>query len=430
MSHTPSYNTRQIALKALHHILYKHTPLEAALASLPDTKRMEVRDRAHALLLIKTTLRRYGIIDKFIQTHLQKPLPVNAKKVELALALGIVQLWYLDTPAHAAVNETVDAAKREGLSRYAGLINAVLKKAAAISAHEVSDQFSNLPAWLQESLEHAYGSETAHIIAHVHSTEPPLDITVKSDVAMWAERLGGTILTPYTVRIENAGSIAQLEGFSEGHWWVQDVAATIPVLMLGNVEGKHVIDLCAAPGGKTAQLIAGGAQVTAIEKSSQRLHTLEENLARLHFSAQTICADALHYTPSFTPDAILLDAPCSATGIIRRHPDIPFHRMPEDVVRLAEIQKKLLHHALDYLKPGGNLVYSVCSLQPEEGEEQIASLLASRSDVSLVPPHLKLDIIQEKHIKNNQLRTTPAILHAEGSMDGFYAVLLEKTKSN
>ncbi len=221
-------------------------------------------------------------------------------------------------------------------------------------------------------------------MAEVHLTEPPLDITVKSDPDFWAQQLGGTALPTGSVRLRDMRNITQLKGFSEGSWWVQDMAATIPARVLGDVREKRVIDLCAAPGGKTAQLAAGGAKVSAVDMSKERIAMLKTNVHRLKLQAEYVTTDASKWLPAFAPDAILLDAPCSATGTLRRHPDVAWLRQPEDIIRLQETQARLLRHALGILKPGGTLVYAVCSLQPEEGERQITEqLLNENKDVKI-----------------------------------------------
>ncbi len=224
-------------------------------------------------------------------------------------------------------------------------------------------------------------------IAEMHLTEPPLDITVKTDPAFWADQLNGVVLPMGSVRLRETRNITQLKGFSEGNWWVQDMAATIPARLLGNVHDKRVIDLCAAPGGKTAQLASAGAKVSAVDMSRERIAMLKTNVHRLKLQADYVTTDASKWLPAFAPDAILLDAPCSATGTLRRHPDVAWHRKPEDIVWALRTQTQavMLRHALDILKPGGTLVYSVCSLQPEEGEQQIQQLLNERKDVTLMP---------------------------------------------
>ncbi|HMN88113.1 MAG TPA: RsmB/NOP family class I SAM-dependent RNA methyltransferase, partial [Bauldia sp.] len=234
----------------------------------------------------------------------------------------------------------------------------------------------NTPDWLWTRWVSAYGEETARAIAAAHRVEPALDLTVRSDAAGWAERLGGIVLPTGSVRLVPSGPVDALPGFTEGAWWVQDAAAALPARLLGDVAGKHVADLCAAPGGKTAALAAAGARVTAVDASAARLTRLSANLARLGLSAETVAADILAWEPDAAFDAILLDAPCTATGTIRRHPDIAWLKRPEDVAKLADLQGRMLDRIVPWLKPGGTLVYCTCSLEPEEGEAQAARLAA------------------------------------------------------
>jgi 16S rRNA (cytosine967-C5)-methyltransferase len=306
----------------------------------------------------------------------------------------------------------------------------VLKRAAregkAISDTQDAAKL-NTPDWLWKSWEKAYGGDTARRIAEIHLTEPPLDITVKSDPELWAKELGGVALPMGSVRLRDARNITHLKGFNEGFWWVQDMAATIPARLLGDVHDKRVIDLCAAPGGKTAQLASAGAKVQAVDRSKERIAMLKTNVHRLKLQAEYVTTDASKWMPAFAPDAILLDAPCSATGTLRRHPDVAWHRKPEDITRLRETQHELLLHALGILKPGGTLVYAVCSLQPEEGEQQIQQLLNERKDVNLLPVRAaELGLPAECVTSKGEIRTLPCHLSELGGMDGFYAARLNK----
>ena len=235
------------------------------------------------------------------------------------------------------------------------------------------------------------------------------------------------LLPTGSVRLKDARNITRLKGFEEGSWWVQDMAATIPARLLGDVHDKRVIDLCAAPGGKTAQLASAGAKVSAVDRSKERIAMLKTNVHRLKLQAEYVTTDASKWLPAFAPDAILLDAPCSATGTLRRHPDVAWHRRPEDIKRLRETQASLLRHALGILKPGGTLVYAVCSLQPEEGEQQIAQLLNECKYVNLLPANAaELGLPGECMTQKGEIRTLPCHLAELGGMDGFYAVRLRK----
>jgi 16S rRNA (cytosine967-C5)-methyltransferase len=293
-------------------------------------------------------------------------------------------------------------------------------KAAILGEQDASKL--NTPAWLWQRWIRHYGEENVSRIAAAHLEEPLLDLSVKANAAAWAERLSGSLLPWGTVRLSAKGRIEDIEGYDEGAWWVQDAAAALPALLLGDVKGLRVADLCAAPGGKTAQLAAHGAHVTAVDISAPRLRRLQENLARLNLKAETVQANASEWTPTEPFDAVLLDAPCSATGTIRRNPDIPYLKSEADIAALASVQARLLNHALSLLKPGGQLVYATCSLEPEEGDEQIRPLLAERGDIALKPIKAdELGVPPEAIIPQGMLRTLP--FHACG-MDGFFAARL------
>jgi len=324
----------------------------------------------------------------------------------------------------------VEMTKQVKLEKFGGLVNAVLKRVAA-EGKAISDAQDaprlNTPPWLWKSWELAYGPEATHKIAEMHLREPPLDLSVKTDPNYWAEQLGGVVMPLGSVRLRDTRNITQLKGFTEGYWWVQDMAATIPARLLGNVREKRVIDLCAAPGGKTAQLAVSGAKVSAVDKSKERIAMLKTNVHRLKLQADFVTTDAFKWMPTLQPDAILLDAPCSATGTLRRHPDVALHREPADIARMVETQGKMLRHALDMLQPGGLLVYSVCSLQPEEGEQQITSLLAERRDVKLEPIQpAELGGLTECITARGEVRTLPFHLAELDGMDGFYAAKILK----
>ena len=319
------------------------------------------------------------------------------------------------------------------MEKFSGLVNAVLKK-VSLEGKAIADAQDaakmNTPEWLWNAWEKAYGAQNTRLIAEIHMKEPPLDITVKTDPAFWAEQLGGVVLPMGSVRLRETRNITQLKGFTEGYWWVQDMAATIPARLLGDVKEQRVIDLCAAPGGKTAQLAASGAKVSAVDMSKERIAMLKTNVHRLKLQADYVTTDASKWLPAFAPDAILLDAPCSATGTLRRNPDVAWNRKPEDIERLTQTQHKMLHHAFDMLRPGGRLVYSVCSLQPEEGEQQITKFLAARKDATLVPVDpAVLGGLKECITARGEVRTLPCHLADMDGMDGFYAAILTKHNS-
>jgi 16S rRNA (cytosine967-C5)-methyltransferase len=354
--------------------------------------------------------------------------------VETALLLGAAQILFLNVPDHAAVDLAVRLVGTDRNSaHYAGLVNATLRRVAREGAARLAGLDTivlDTPGWLLARWVKAYGEPTARAIAAANALEPALDLTVKSDADAWAARLGGRVLPTGTVRILSHGPVTALPGFAEGAWWVQDAAAALPVRLLGNVEKKRIVDLCAAPGGKTAQLAAAGAAVTAVERSPARLSRLRENLARLSLSAELICADVL--TWSAEPfDAVLLDAPCSATGTIRRHPDVPWRRRPEDIAALSAVQRGLIERALALTKRGGTVVYCTCSLEPEENEDVIVALLARESEVQRIPITPAEVFGKPEFIsKDGDLRTLPCQLPSADSrfagIDGFYAGRLKK----
>ncbi len=278
----------------------------------------------------------------------------------------------------------------------------------------------NTPEWLWQSWCAAFGPKVASAIAAAHLVEPPLDLTVKGEAARWAAALGAEVLPSGTLRRRAGGLIERLPGFEEGAWWVQDAAAALPVRLLGPIEGATVIDLCAAPGGKAAQLAAAGARLVAVERDEARLARLRQNLARLRLAAETVHADAVEWRPRRPAGLVLLDAPCTSTGTIRRHPDIARLKRPTDMARLTRLQDRLLDAAADMLAPAGSLVYSVCSLQREEGEERIAALL--RRDARLRANPIKAEEVygQSEFITpDGYLRTLPSHLPAQGGLDGF-----------
>lgn len=419
-------------------VLDQRRPLEDTLAAQPGFAKLELRDRGFARLLLATTLRRLGQIDALIGQCLERPLPRAGQQAQHLLRLGTAQLLFLGTPPHAAVSASVGLADQPALSAHKKLINAVLRRLAREGAAWRDNQDAvrlNTQTWLWQSWRGHYGEKVCRAIATQHLAEPPLDLTLKPglDGAEWAERLSASRLPNGTLRraASEGGMITGLPGFDEGAWWIQDAAASLParVLMsaLGDVAGQRIIDLCAAPGGKTAQLAAAGAAVTAIEKSPARLARLRENLARLGLTAETIEADASVWRPPAPVDGVLLDAPCSATGTIRRHPDIGWTKRAADMPKLAGLQDSLLTNALAMVKPGGILVYAVCSLEPAEGISRIAALLRSGAPVSRLPIAASECFgLPAQITSDGDLRALPCHLADQGGMDGFYVARLKR----
>ena len=417
-------NARIAAAELLIAVLEDGRALEDALDQTQSYNRLEGRDRAFARALATAGLRRLGSINAVLSQMLQRPLPDTASHARALLHIGATQLLVLGTPAHAAVGETVEAANQLSKARgFAKLMNAVLRRVSREGAEMMATlpPGADLPAWLYTRWRATYG-EAAPQIAQALLTEPPLDISVKTDVEEWAPRLFGVATPTGSIRLTDHAPIDSLAGFSEGAWWVQDAAAALPAKLLGDVRGLRVLDLCAAPGGKTLQLAAAGARVTAVDKSDARLKRLRENLARTKLEAEVICADALTF--SAEPfDAVLLDAPCTSTGTLRRHPDVAWLRRPTDVRQLAELQSALVASAAKLMKPGAPLIYAVCSLEPEEGEGVVADALKKGWRREPFKP----DVIPgaEAFITAaGDLRTHPGHWPEIGGLDGFYAARL------
>lgn len=420
---------RVIALDILRAVLRKSTPLDDAFDAHPTLGDLEPRDRGFVRMLVSTVLRRLGQIDALIFACLKEPgLPKAV--VHDVLRLGAAQLVFLGTPAHAAVDTTVELAVASEAPQYKGLINAVMRRLAREGADLAKAQDAgrlNAPDWLWLSWRLAYGTGRARGIVDAHLHEAPLDITVKSDPQGWAERLEATVLPTGTLRRAAGGSVTELPGFGEGAWWVQDLAASLPVKLMGDLRAKRVYDLCAAPGGKTAQLCAAGAEVVAVDRSAKRLERVRDNLTRLDLTADLLAADAATWNPGEPADAVLLDAPCTATGAIRRHPDVQRLKSAEDVAKLAKAQGRLLAHAVDLLKPGGLLVYCTCSLQPEEGEAQIERLLSRDRRVERVPvTPAELDGFAAPITERGEVRSLPGMLADQGGIDGFFVARLRR----
>jgi 16S rRNA (cytosine967-C5)-methyltransferase len=429
-SSSSSADPRAVALDLLDAVLVGKRLLDEALESEKRLAPMSERDRGFTRLLVATTLRRLGQIDDCLARCLDRPVGAKAQRVHDILRIGACQLLFLKTPPHAAISTSVDLVKGGKLNGFAKLINAVLRRIDRDGRDWPKTQDAgrlNSPAWMWDSWVSTYGEATAQAIASAHLTEAPVDITTAGDPAGWAERLGATLLPTGSLRRPSGGDITLLPGFAEGQWWVQDMAAAIPARLLGEVKGLTVADLCAAPGGKALQLAAAGATVTAVDKSAKRLVRFRQNLKRLGLEAAIVEADAAAWRPEQPFDAVLLDAPCTATGTLRRHPDGLWLKGPGDVAYLADQQRALLTNALAMLKPGGTLIYCVCSLEPEEGPAQIARLLAERTDL-IRRPILPAELggLAPLITTDGDLRTLPCHLAEQGGMDAFFAVRLCK----
>lgn len=421
---------RAAALDLLEAVLRKKIPLDDAFDAHAGIAALEARDRAFVRMLTATVLRRLGQIDRLAADCLDRPDPVKGGVLDI-LRIGAAQLVFLETPPHAAVATAVDLAEQRDLGRYKGLINAVLRRLAREGAAMAALQDAgrlNTPDWLWLSWRKAYGTMNARLIVEANMTEAPLDITAKGDPAAWAEPLEARLMPTGTLRRQAGGAVTELPGFEEGAWWVQDMAASLPARLFPDLAGCLVYDLAAAPGGKTAQLAAAGARVVALDRSARRLERLRSNLGRVGLQAEAVAADAATWRPDEPADAILLDAPCTATGAIRRHPDIQRLKGPEDVKKLAGLQRRLLAHAVHLVRPGGIIVYCTCSLQPEEGERQVDALLGSGAPVERVPVEAgELGGLDELVNDRGEIRTLPGHLAGQGGIDGFFVARLRRT---
>ncbi|RUP00058.1 MAG: methyltransferase domain-containing protein [Hyphomicrobium sp.] len=428
--------TRDVAVSALYTVLVEHRPFDDAFARAAASRDLPARDRAFARLIATTALRYRGALQAVLSTYIAKPLPERMGRLDEILLAAAAQLLLLGTPPHAAISLAVDQCRADtAAKRFANLANAVLRRVSESGQGRFADLDNvalTFPGWILSRWTETYGAGAARQIARASLVEPALDLTVKSNPEEWASRIGAVVLPTGSIRCAEAGRVDELPGFVEGAWWVQDAAAAIPVKMLGDVRGLSVVDLCAAPGGKTAQLAAAGADVTAVDKSAGRLSRLSENLARLSLTARTVVSDALTFRPETQYDAVLLDAPCTATGTIRRHPDILYLKRPEDVAALAALQKNLLESAAELLKPGGVLVYCTCSLEPEEGERQVSAFLDRHQDFTRRPIMLDQDTVPMSwRTPEGDLRTLPSHFAdlPEGlrGLDGFFAASLVKS---
>lgn len=385
--------------------------------------RLAPEDRARAQRLAQDTLRGMERCDRILQKHLNKYPPLTVRN---ALRVGTLELC-TGGAAHGVVNAMVSVvAADKHLSHLKGLTNAVLRKVAAEGPEAWSARRApRLPKWLRGPLVEAWGADAMAAIEAAHFKGAPLDLTAKGDAAALAERLGATLLPTGSVRVHEAGQVSAMEGFAEGDWWVQDAAAALPALILDAQEGEVVLDLCAAPGGKTMQLATTGAEVRAVDDNHSRMQRVKENLARTGLTARTFIKDARQFQGQF--DAILLDAPCSATGTIRRHPDLPHAKDGSEFGALIGLQEELLDHAWSLLKPGGRMVFCTCSLLPDEGEVQIDEALERHSDMTVDRDALALAGIEEAWVSSEGgLRLRPDFWAEQGGMDGFYIALLRK----
>ncbi|WP_019834266.1 RsmB/NOP family class I SAM-dependent RNA methyltransferase [Sphingomonas sp. PR090111-T3T-6A] len=414
----PGTPARRAALRLLDAVIRRGLPLEAALGavgSLPNPA-----DRGLARAIASETLRRLPDLDALIDSATQRPLPDDAK-ARFALRIALVQVLTLDTPPHAAISTVLPLVDGGPRKLVHGVFGTLMRNGATLPSPP------ELPVPVAMRWRAAWGPEATEAAREGLTGRPPLDLTLAdpTKTTEWAERLGAKSLMPGHLRLDAGQDVTTLAGFDEGAWWVQDFSASMPARLLGAPTGEgRVLDLCAAPGGKTLQLAAAGWQVTAVEMAASRLARLSENLERTKLSAETVEGDVMRWAPPAPVDAVLLDAPCSATGIFRRHPDVLHRVRPSAIAELAETQAAMLARAADWVKPGGRLVYAVCSLEPREGEKVAGAFAApgfSRDPIRAdeLPAGLAPD-------GDGFLRIAPGALAEEGGCDGFFVARFVK----
>jgi len=432
----PGLAARRIAAEIIENVLAHGRTIDDQFDvehAHPGLSTLSDRDRALVRMLAATVVRRLGSLRHLLGLYMSQGFPADAPRAETALLLGAAQILWLEVPDHAAVDLSVRLVQADRrAARFPGLINAVLRRVARDGRDDLAAATVALdtPQWLMERWSRHYGADTAAAIADAQAQAPPLDITVKANPEEWAARLRGKVLPTGTVRTIAQGPVTRLPGYDEGAWWVQDAAAALPVRLFGDVAGKRVADLCAAPGGKAAQLALAGARVTALDRAAGRVARLRTNFARLGVRAEIIEADAATWEAE-PFDAVLLDAPCLSTGTIRRHPDVGWLKREADLAPLVEAQRRLLDHAVTLIRPGGLLVYCTCSLEPEEGEQQIDWVLARHPDLRRRPIEAaEVGGLDELLTASGDLRTLPHHLPDDeprlSGLDGFFAARLER----
>jgi 16S rRNA (cytosine967-C5)-methyltransferase len=427
---------RRIAADILDGVLRRARPLDEQIdgrSAHVGLAHLAERDRALVRRIVAGVLRRLGSLRHIVGTCLDRGVPRDAPRAETALLIGAAQILLLGGPAHAAVDLSVRIVQADRhAARYAGLVNAVLRRLAreGPSRFAALDLALDTPEWLMRRWTDAYGTDAARAIAAANATEPALDLTVKQDAAEWAAKLRGRVLPTGSVRTLPHGPVPLMPGFDEGAWWVQDAAAALPARLFGDLTGLAVADLCAAPGGKTLQLAFGGARVTAVDRSEPRLARVHENLQRCGLAAEVVAAEAAEWSGG-PFDAMLVDAPCSSTGTIRRHPDIAWLKRPADLTALTALQRRLLERAISLTRPGGTIVFCTCSLEPEEGEQLTASVLADHPEVRRKPiSSSEINGLDGLITSAGELRTLPCHWADPdprfAGLDGFYAARLER----
>lgn len=433
---TSGYETRRLAARVIDDVITRRLALDETLETVlatRDARALDDRDKGLVRAIAMRAIRHFGAISKALAARLERGLPRHSGPFEAIMASGIAQILYLDVPDHAAVDITVELVQADpDCRRYVALANAVLRRIAREKndiLKSIRPLEDNTPSWLADRWVETYGLEKAREIAAAHNHDAAVDLTVKSDPDLWAEKLDAMVMPTGSLRLKTRAAIPSLDGFAEGEWWVQDAAAALPAILMAAQKHERIADFCAAPGGKTAQLALPGAKIVAVDRSGKRLQRLRTNLDRLRLAAEVIEIDALQYQGG-PFDAILVDAPCSATGTIRRHPDVAWTKGPEDIRKMTILQSKLLDKAASLLRSGGRMIYCTCSLEPEEGEKQIEALLERNATLKRAP-FRSADLaafdgtLAEALTGQGELRTLPFMLpHEEKRMaglDGFFA---------
>lgn len=437
---SPGVAARQAAALTLELVLFRHKSFDDALSQACREIRLRLPlippDRALIQQLVFGVLRNLPELKSMERHFIDRPLSEEQRLVSILIWMGGYQLAWLDMPPHAVVDTAVEAAKKQMATRgFAKLVNAVLRRIADSKQTrpwpKPTSALDGLPEWLRHRLEATYPSERLNLWAACWQSEPPLYLTFKHGAEAWAKEHGGTLLPSGALRApENLpADMTAWPNYEDGTWWVQDAAASLPVMLMGNLKGKKILEIGAAPGGKTAQLAAAGGYVVALDRSSQRMKRLKTNLKRLKMEAECVIADAREYKARLSFDAVLMDAPCSATGTIRRHPDLPHVKTQNDIAELAALQAEMLDKTPAWVKKGGEVWYITCSLLPEEGEQQIAAFLSRHADMAR-NPFAASDLpagLEQAVTADGDLRLTPEFWQEHGGMDGFFVSRLVKT---
>lgn len=427
----PGVESRRVAVAILDRVRRGRQTIDDALTN--EAGHLDERDRSLVSAIVHTAMRHWGEITTLLEGLIARPLPASAGATWAILATAAAQLLFLRLPPHAVIDTAVGVAKGDRNARhFSTLINAVLRRVSEFGSQRLESldgPVLNTPAWAWSRWVARYGGAVARQIAVAHQSEAALDVTPKSGAAQWGAALGGVLLPNGSVRLgSDHQSVGALPGFAEGAWWVQDVAASLPARLLGDLRGKSVIDLCAAPGGKTMQLAAAGAVVTAVDRSAARLERLQQNMTRTGLRVAVMEADTGDLPAGSTYDAVLLDAPCTSTGTIRRHPELLAIKDASQIMKLARVQQRMLAASSDLVVPGGVMVYCTCSLEPEEGEFQVDAFLENRKDF-VVEPVCSGEAGIEPHMISSEgyLRTLPHMRFGTGmGMDGFFAARLRR----